>query len=581
MTACAAFCGLPSATAEFARSGPGCGTDDLYAAQRSTLELFQPHTNRDDPRIGQATVDLHVSVVSFGYGRAPFQLRVLENGRAIDSRRIVPPADGSPIDEVFTVSPTLTAPTVYTADIPDAGGEAVTENNARSVLVSPAGRKRRLLMVEGAPGFEHSFIRRELTRDPAFEVDSVARKGKNEQGRDTFFVQADAARTPALLSGFPTRAEDLYAYDAVLVANVEADFFTRAQLGLLADFVAERGGGLGVLGARSFAQRGLTGTPIEAALPIELDDRRGGLARASMAAGGGAGPNAVTLTADGEEHPIMRIGATPEETRRLWAALPPLASEAALGGPRPGATVLAVTEGPNGIVLPLVAVQRYGQGRSFVFAGEASWRWKMLMPSTDRTHELFWRQAARWLAMDAPDQVAITVPASPEPQDLVPVDVDVRDKAFAPVGGAAVAATLTGPGGAASPLTVRQQASAPGRYRGAFRPDQPGLYRVHADAKQGGTAIGAADRWFYVGGADREFADPRLNEGFLRRVARASGGRYVLPADASHIADWLQSAEPQHAAPERRDLWHEPWAYAIVVSLLAAEWILRRRWGLR
>ena len=33
--------------------------------------------------------------------------------------------------------------------------------------------------------------------------------------------------------------------------------------------------------------------------------------------------------------------------------------------------------------------------------------------------------------------------------------------------------------------------------------------------------------------------------------------------------------------PEHRDLWHEPWAFALIVLLLSAEWILRRRWGLR
>jgi hypothetical protein len=85
----------------------------------------------------------------------------------------------------------------------------------------------------------------------------------------------------------------------------------------------------------------------------------------------------------------------------------------------------------------------------------------------------------------------------------------------------------------------------------------------------------------YVGGADREFADPRLNEGFLRRVARNSGGRYVRAADASRVPGWLQATVPQNAAPERRDLWHEPGAFALIVGLLSVEWILRRRWGLR
>ena len=105
--------------------------------------------------------------------------------------------------------------------------------------------------------------------------------------------------------------------------------------------------------------------------------------------------------------------------------------------------------------------------------------------------------------------------------------------------------------------------------------------RVHAEANRGSTPLGAADRWLYVGGADREFADPRLNEGFLRRVALNTGGRYVRAGEASRIASWLQAAVPQDAAPERRDLWHEPWAFALVVGLLSAEWIQRRRWGLR
>jgi hypothetical protein len=58
-----------------------------------------------DPRLDHASVDLHVTAMSTGFGRQPFTLRVLGNGQPLDSRRIVPPADGSPIDELFTVSP--------------------------------------------------------------------------------------------------------------------------------------------------------------------------------------------------------------------------------------------------------------------------------------------------------------------------------------------------------------------------------------------------------------------------------------------------------------------------------------------
>ena len=95
-------------------------------------------------------------------------------------------------------------------------------------------------------------MRRALARDPGLEVDSVVRKGKNAEGLDTFFVQAGPGRASPLANGFPTRREDLYSYDALVIANVEADFFTRAQLAMAADFVRARRQ-LSVLGGRSFA----------------------------------------------------------------------------------------------------------------------------------------------------------------------------------------------------------------------------------------------------------------------------------------------------------------------------------------
>jgi len=43
----------------------------------------------------------------------------------------------------------------------------------------------------------------------------------------------------------------------------------------------------------------------------------------------------------------------------------------------------------------------------------------------------------------------------------------------------------------------------------------------------------------------------------------------------------LAASAPHALEPERRDLWHEPWTFALVVALLSSEWMLRRRWGLR
>ena len=215
-----------------------------------------------------------------------------------------------------------------------------------------------------------------------------------------------------------------------------------------------------------------------------------------------------------------------------------------------------------------------------VFGGEASWRWRMMMASSDRSYELFWRQASRWLAETATDPVNINVPGALESGETASVDVDTRDASFAPVSDADVTATLTAPDGSERPLPLRH-ATQPGRLSGVFVADKPGAYHVRVEASRGRTLLGTSDRWLLAGGSDREFADPRLNEAWLRRAARATGGRYVPASDAFRIASWLQQTARQNAEPERRELWHEPWALTLVIVLLGSEWVLRRFWGLR
>ena len=77
-----------------------------------------------DQRLEHASVDLQVSAVSSGFGREPFQLRVLADGKLLESRRVVPSADGSPIEQRFTVFPDPRQPTVYTVEIPADGRRA-------------------------------------------------------------------------------------------------------------------------------------------------------------------------------------------------------------------------------------------------------------------------------------------------------------------------------------------------------------------------------------------------------------------------------------------------------------------------
>ncbi len=531
-----------------------------------------------EPRLADASVDIRVSSSTVGFGRAPYEVRLLANGTTMQTRRVTPATDDSPDHVTFTVVPDPSQDVVYTAEVPVAPGETIAENNSRSVLVGAAGRKRRLLLIAGAPGFEHSFMTRAWAADVGLEVDAVVRKGKNAEGRDTFVIQAAHDRTQALAAGFPTRREDLYPYDALIIANVEGTFFTREQLAMIAGFVSERGGGLLVTGSRSLARGGLLGTPLEPVLPVELDERSGAVAHAPGAAERLA-PNQLAVTAEGATHPIMRLGASGEETRMRWAALPSLAASTPLGPPRAGASVLAVVAAQDGLVFPVVAVQKYGRGRSMIFGGEASWRWRMLAESTNRSHELFWRQAARWLSHASPDPVSVSTPEAIEPGDSVNVDVDVRNTAFEPVLDATVIVSTSVDGGQPQQLAIHR-GHAPGQFSAGFVPERRGIYRIHAEASRRAVTL-SGDRTVFVGGGNREFADPRLNEPFLQRLADATGGRYVRASDARRVLSWLDDASRQTRVQPKQDAWDRARLFVAIVLLLCSEWTLRRRWGLR
>jgi uncharacterized membrane protein len=478
---------------------------------------------------------------------------------------------------VFPVQPERDAPAVFGVEVVADERELTARNNRVDVLVPAPGRPRRILFLEGAPGFEHTFLRRAWQLDPSLEIDSVVRKGRDDRGQDTYYVLAASARTAALATGFPASRDALYAYDAVVLANANLDALPQETLEALADFVGDRGGGLLVLGARALSPHGLAQSSLERVLPLELTDRRGGLARAALPP---ANRFKVAITPEGLRHPVTRLGPADAETRRRWGGLPALGGAAPLGAARPGASVLAATQGSTGSIVPLIAVQRFGRGRAMIFGGEGSWRWKMMMPAADRTYEAFWRQSARWLASEAPEPVSVTAPADTAVGSAAPIDVSVRDASFEPIQDAQVRISVREPDGATRVL-ASMDAGGAGRHAASLVPEEPGLYRVAVEAKRGDVVLASVEQSLLAGGTDPEFVDPRLNETVLRKLAEGSGGRYVRARDAGDVAGALRAPRAPSRRPEVRDLWHNAWSFLLIVALLTTEWALRRRWGLR
>lgn len=530
------------------------------------------------PAAAGSAIDLAFSTVGHGFDADPFDVRVLEDGRVTRVVTVTPPGDGAVTRTVVPVSPGRESATLYTVEIPVDESELVPANNVRSVLVPPPARPRRVLLVEGGPGYEHSFLKRVLRADPGVVVDAVIDKGRNDLGERTFYVQGAAGRAEALAGGYPATREALFRYDAVILGNVEPPRLRPAQVDDTAAFVSERGGGLLVMGARSFEGRGFQATPLEPLLPLALrEEGRAGVLGTGAAAGA---PARIAPTPNGERHPVMRLGRGVGETVEGWAVMPALGGVVPLGPPRPGAAVLAVAAGES-TARPVVAVQRFGRGRTMVFAGEASWRWQMLAPSTDTTYERFWRQAARWLGGGAPDRAALRVGGGRFAGEALRIEVAAADERFAPLTDARVRVRVREPNGEEREHAASPRPGEPGRYAVEVASGGRGPHRVTAVVEHAGGTLEPADAAVLVGGTDPELSEPRRHERLLRRLAESTGGRSFDLGGAGRLAGAVRAGLGPPPAPVLRDAWDTVWGFLLVAGLLATEWGLRRRWGLR
>jgi hypothetical protein len=531
----------------------------------------------DPEALPGSSVELTAHVVAHGYGLDPIDVRLLASGRPIDLRRVAPSADGLPVKVSFDLPAASSEAVVYTVDIPARGDEAVLDNNTRRALVHPIGRKRRLLFLQGSPGYEHGFLARAWATDPLLDLDAVVRKGQNDHGAATFYVQAAGDRAAALAGGLPSDRVPLFSYDGIVLGNATRDLLSEDDLDRLDTFVAQRGGGVLLLGGRSFAPGGLATGPLGALLPVA--PRQGSLdaARASIASGE---RNRVSLTEEGQRHPMLRLAGSREESMKQWSGAPSLAEISPMGSLRPGAQVLA-TGSASGVRRPIVAVQRYGDGRAMVFAGEAAWRWKMQRPRSDQLYDTFWRQAARWLSAASPDPVAIDVDADARPGTASTIGVTVRDGRFEAIRDASVEIVVRDERGRQEVLKASLADASRGRYTVTWQPPARGLFRLSASARRASERMSSATRDVFAGGADPETSDPRRRDDVLARIAEASGGRHFSEREIPQIGPALQARLDATPSVTVRELWHGPWTFLLLLALLSVEWALRRHWGLR
>ena len=491
-----------------------------------------------------------------------------------------------------------------------ATSEATLLNNARVLAIDRGKGPYRILYVSGRPNWEYKFLNRAIqedhevqfvgliriaAREPKFdfrgrggETSNPLFRGFGNQARENaerydqhVLIRLNTRDELELRSGFPSNPEELYGYEAVILDDVEAGFFTADQQALLQRFVSERGGGLLMLGGmESFQHGSYQRTPIGDMLPMYLD-------RVSEAAP--PGPVRLNLTREGWLQPWARLRENESDEKTRLQHMPAFQVLNPLRTIKPGASVIATATDGRGKEHPALLTQRFGRGRTAAFAVGDLWRWGMLNPTARLDMEKAWRQLARWLVADVPKKIELTVePADDLESRTVNLQVRARDQKFQPLDDATVLIEVrpapgTGTNSSGRRILLRAEPSAkePGVYEAAYVARDTGGYLARAFVTNSvGLEAGRAETGWATDLAAEEFRSLQPNIGLLKDIARRTGGELVSADNLAAFARRLPNRTAPVMEPWTTPAWHTPAVFGFALACFVAEWGLRRWKGM-
>ena len=644
------FAGQPLAAIMFLTDGNR--TDDFESLDdlKTLAPVYPVLVNQQDDAPDVAVGAVTVNQTAFDDAPVTIQVQTHQTNAVGRSVKItLMDAEGTPLESKtqaateespvrFEARPETGGTVFYTvkAELVDEEGnafedEATGVNNKRLVAVDRGSEKRRILYVSGRPNWEFKFLRRAVETDPQTELVGLIRIAKKEakfdfrgnrgESSNSLFkgfdeteqelaeeydepvmVRLGTKDETELEGGFPEDAEDLFAYDAIILDDIEARFFLADQLQLIYEFVSKRGGGFLMMGGQeSFRQGEYDRTPVGELLPINLHRE----------VPSPKGPVQLSLTREGWLQPWIRLRSDEESEKKRVAQMPGFITVNAAESVRPGAVIMATVSDEAGTEFPALVTQRFGRGRAAALCIGDFWRWRMnegrrrlndfalgarnptevpLAPGEEpeedlNDHARACRQMIRWLVGDVPKRLDVAI--VPEPSlglGTVRLVADLKGKDFEVRDDADIKFTVTRPDGEQVEVTGEPSEDVVGRFEVVMSSLEPGPYSASATATVTEPDQEPEELTATIGWASQpdqeEMASVTVDEKFLSDVAKSTGGRVVGLDELDTFVDDLSHSDAPLVEVWSWPIWHHWIVFCAAVICFAADWTLRRRQGL-
>ncbi|HTL54647.1 MAG TPA: glutamine amidotransferase [Candidatus Limnocylindrales bacterium] len=585
------------------------------------IAVQQVHTTKTD--FEDAPVSLQADVSASGFADQTIQAELLDaSGKKVAGQTLKARKSKDLLAFRFQFRPDQPGLSFYRFNVragnetsapahPDASAEATLANNSTVLVVDRGHGPYRVLYVSGRPNWEFKFLNRALAEDQQLQLVGLIRVAKREP-KFNFLGRAGETSNPLfrgfgnqspeeverydqpvlvrlntrdeleLRTGFPRAPEELYAYHAVIVDDLESEFFAPDQAALLQKFVSERGGGFLMLGGMECFQEGkYQRTPIGDMLPVYLD--RGEESEAP-------GALRLELTREGYLQAWARLRDNEADEKSRLQGMAPFQVLNRIHEVKPGATVISQVNDGKGRSFPALVVQRFGRGHTAALTVGDVWRWGLHDADAHHDMDKFWRQLVRWLVADVPNRVDLTAEPKPDnPNGAMSLQVRVRDAKFQPLDNANITlevepAMVESSNGASTNrirLPAEPSVNEPGLYQATYVPRATGGYRATACVTNSeGVEVGRAVAGWSTDLAADEFRSLTPNLPLLESIARQTGGKIISAPNLDKFARDLPRRHAPIMDAWSYPLWHTPAMFAFALLSLISEWGLRRWKGL-
>ncbi|MDB5384853.1 MAG: hypothetical protein JWM11_499 [Planctomycetaceae bacterium] len=477
----------------------------------------------------------------------------------------------------FPFDPTESGRYLFTATIDPLPTEIVVHNNKAERESNIRDDFLRLMFVEYEPTWEWRFIKEVFHRDKLVGM----------RGFRTYLRSADPKVRETNELFLPTltpKRSDFFANDVIFLSDMPAATLSSRFCEMTKEYVEKFGGGLVIIAGPRFGPGQLAETALADILPVTVDpDGRLNDSKEFR----------LRLTADGLVEDFMKLGNNPAdsgENARAWDNLGKIPWYQPVIKVHSRAKVLA--EHPTDKTIdqktpqPIIAVRTFANGGHVVYVAFNE-TWRLRRKHGEQFYRQFWGQMINRMGLShalgsqkrfviknvqpqyqADEKVTLTVEAydanfDPLKEDNFP-EKKLKAELFRP-------SRLTEGGDAAQAISI------PLRRDGIFETEIPvfdsGEYRVRVTDP---VTKEASEVFFQVASVSAERRSAVRNLELQQKLASETNGKSYTLETVNEFVNDFQPPEKIEVSMQTIEIWHTWFCFGLIVTLMFAEWLLRK-----